>query len=280
MAAVHETGGTGTPEKYSYSGLERDAEAALLRAAMDAPEFSGVDAPFCLLTIEHDSPLADIARGLERQVFDIYFGNDANVMAEEYAAYESRSLFFLLVDKTQLAPAGVSRVMTPQEGAPSKSFVDITTEKCTQDGAPAARDGYTATDIIEQFGFDKDKVLDVATIAVSRDYSANATNSTLALGGLMRALYTHSVAEGMDLVAIIDALPLSKLEAINVPILRPDQKDIVSPFEYLGAKGNTFIGIRIRDVEESVSALDRGVFDFVFGAGNLGGSVYAGHRVL
>lgn len=42
--------------------------------------------------------LAQVARTIECRVFDEEYGNDAQEMAVEYAAYEQRSYFFVVLD--------------------------------------------------------------------------------------------------------------------------------------------------------------------------------------
>ena len=63
--------------------------------------------------LEGADPYADIARTVERQVFEEAFGNTTDKMEEAYGPYEYQSKFFLAVNRTgdEPMPSGVLRVI-------------------------------------------------------------------------------------------------------------------------------------------------------------------------
>lgn len=247
----------------SYEPIDREIEANLIRDALNAnPELAQSDVPYALLTFDGNSPYANIARSLECQVFNEYFQNQPQLMQEEYAPYEDTSSFFLLVNRAELEPAGVMRI-THDSNTGFKSTNDLPTDKCrTSDGLPVT--DLPVDEIFPAFDISPDKTLDVATIAANPKYGEKNTGNPLVLAALMRAVYKYSLENGYDdLVAIIDATPLEKLQAVNLPINTSEA--IAGNFEYLGAKGNTFIHIPIGEVEATVGAKSHEVFDYVFG---------------
>lgn len=253
-----------------YRPIEREAEARLLEQALAAnPEVSESAATYGLLTIEGDSPYSNVARALECQIFDKYFGNDPEEMRQEYAPYEKSSKFFLLIDRENLKPAGVMRIVAPGE-AGFKSVNDLPTDKSRTVETDEPITALDSEQIQGVFGIDPSRTLDVATIAAAPEYGEKQTGSPIVLASLMRAVYKYSLANGYDdLVAIIDAVPLEKLKSVNLPIHTSPY--VASPFKYLGAEGNTFIHIPIPAVEASVSAKDKVIFDYIFGEAELFG---------
>lgn len=253
-----------------YRPIDPEVEKSLLTDALNSnQEVLQSDSPFALLTISGESPYANVARSLECQVFDHYFNNDPNEMKEEYAPYEDSSSFFLLVDRENTKAAGVMRIIHPGE-AGSKSVNDLPTDKCvSSDGMTATQ--LSADELAQDLQFDPAITLDVATIVAHPEYGAKARQDEVVLSSLMRAVYKYSQINGYDhLVAIIDKVPREKLEAVGLPIRTSDK--VASPFEYLGAKGNSFIEIDIPAVEGSVRAVNDGLYDYVFGDQQLGGS--------
>lgn len=261
---------TAAPNTFpSYEPLERQIERELLSDALNAnPELADSNAPFVLMTVNGDSPYANVARSLECRVFNAYFQNHPDVMQQEYNPYEENSTFFLMIDRENLEPAGVMRI-THDGPSGFKSTNDLPTEKCkTAEGRSVT--GLATEEIFPEFGISPQNILDVATIAAEPKYGEKNTGSPIILASLMRAVYKYSLENGYDdLVAVIDAVPLEKLQAVGLPINTSEK--IAGNFEYLGAKGNTFIHIPIPEVEKSVSTQSRELFDYVFGEAALAG---------
>lgn len=269
---------TGPSNLPSYEMIERENEAALISEALsENPDLAEGSSPYALLTFDSSSKYANIARSLEGKVFNEYFENDPDLMEEEYRQYEAGSTFFLLVNRQELEPAGVMRIIHHTDSG-FKSTNDLSTNKCLKKDGTRATDFETADKIVELIGADDKKILDVATIAANPKYGEKATGSPIVLASLIRAVYKYSLQNDYDdLVAIIDAVPLQKLEAVGLPISKPE--GIAENFTYLGAQDNTFMHIKIADVERSVSAVDPRLFDYIFGEGALlGESVLSFYR--
>ena len=66
---------------------------------------------FVALAVGPATPLADVARTVEREVFEVEFALDAATMAAEYRQYEADSLFFVVLDRKTGLPAGAARMI-------------------------------------------------------------------------------------------------------------------------------------------------------------------------
>lgn len=71
------------------------------------------NAPEVYYKLEGADPYADIARTVERQVFEDAFGNTTDKMEGAYGPYEYQSMFFLAVDRTgdEPVPSGTLRII-------------------------------------------------------------------------------------------------------------------------------------------------------------------------
>lgn len=248
---------------FSYCNVGASAQAQMIADLIaHSARPKGSTAPYVLAEVEGRSPYAEIARALECLQFYKTFGNSPEVMRAEYEAYEDSSTFLLMVDCRKLTPVGVTRLIRPNM-AGFKSANDIASEKSkTSTGQPATL--LTVKEAMAAVGArDPNKTLDVATIAAHPDYTGAALGRPVVFISLIRGIYEYSQrmhgenAYG-SLIAIIDGRPLSLLRRVGLPIQTSDR--VAAPFNYLGAKGNTFIGISVAEVERSV-----------FGVGNLNG---------
>lgn len=252
-----------------YHELDRLLESQLVGEALSQnPELQSSVARFALMTIDGASPYANVARSLERKQFEAYFGNDAEEMRKEYEPYEASSTFFLMVDREKLQPTGVMRLIK-SSSVGFKSVNDIASSKSkTNEGALAT--SLSPDEVLSSMAIDPEATLDIATIASHPDYTEKATNSPIVLAALMGALHGYCSRNNIkDLVAIIDSKPLGQLQKIALPI--KTLPNIATPFEYLGAMGNSFIHIPVDEVDESVSSFSQPVFDYVFGSQQLNG---------
>ena len=91
---------------YDMSDSERDAltEQFLATKRPDSGRFA-------CFTLEGTDPFANIARQVERAVFEDSWGNDATLMKKEWGPYDEHSLFFMVVDTQEKVPAGVLRMI-------------------------------------------------------------------------------------------------------------------------------------------------------------------------
>lgn len=248
----------------NYDQIDPAQTAALLDEALRqaSPEVIASDSKFVLLTLAGDNPCSDVARSIERQQFEAYFGNDAAIMGEEYGLYDPYSVFFLVFDRQQKTPAGTMRLIQPNPSG-LKSINDITSEKCQLADGGGKLTNLEAHEVYEIFGLTPEKTVDVATIAVLPEYGEKATGSPIIMASMMRALYFYTLERDQELVAIIDEVPLKKLLDVHLPI--ETNPAVKSPFEYLGAKGNSFIKIEPSKCWESIGAFNQGVRDYMLG---------------
>ena len=259
-----------------YNPINRELEATLIQEALaENHDLAKSDSQFAVLTLKGNSPYSNLARSLERQIFDHYFQNSAEEMKKEYGQYENASSFFLMVDRENLQPAAVMRIIHPNErGFKSLNDLNATDEegklKCsTPEGNTVT--GLSMEEIAAEFDMATNNVLDIATIAAHPNYGESARGDPVALASLMRTLYKYSNQNGYDeLIAIIDKKPREILEGVGMPISK--SPNIASPFSYLGAEGNTFIHISVPEVEPAMKAINPQVYEFVYGETGLQGT--------
>lgn len=125
------------------------------------------DAPQICYKLEGIDPYADIARTIERQVFEEAFGNTTDTMEEAYGPYENQSMFFLAVDRTrdEPIPSGVLRII---KNGP-RGFMTVN-DLAESQGIEIGR-----AEFIEQVKAyhgiaDLDKCWDIGTVAVPESY--------------------------------------------------------------------------------------------------------------
>lgn len=178
--------------------------------------------------VENNSHYANVARSLEREIFEQYFGNTAEEMAIEYGEYEDQSRFFLSVDKTTNSPVGVLRVI---ENGPAglKTINDIESRREPKMPALTSQQIQYAHSI-ESY----DNCWDVGTVAVRKQYRVNDDTASIQL---YRALYLSAMEHEADhFVSIIDSRPLNKMrDYLNIPFIPLAGSQ---PFPYLGSKSS------------------------------------------
>lgn len=111
------------PGEHACYELRESEVADLTRrllAGRDIPETGR----FVCLEVEGSDPLSNVARHLELEVFAEQFGNDADCLSREYGPYENSSLFFVVIDTRDGAPAGAVR-MIRNSAAGLKTLVDM-----------------------------------------------------------------------------------------------------------------------------------------------------------
>ncbi|MCA2214272.1 hypothetical protein [Jidongwangia harbinensis] len=168
-------------------------------------------------------PLADVGRTVERRVFQETFGNDAAVMTDEYRRYEAQSLFFLVLDREAVAPAGVCRAVAGT-GRGIKTI----------DDAPA-HIGHDADAIAAAHGMTGGPVWDFATLAVLPEYRGRRSSlevSTLLYRTFLRAGRDAGV---QHVVAMLDRGAYRNIELLGVPLAALAGS---GPFGYLGSTDN------------------------------------------
>lgn len=205
------------------------------------------DARIICYSLDKADPFANIARTIEREIFEQYFGNDADKMKEEYGPYESQSRFFLSVDTETKQPAGVLRVI---ENGPSglKTLVDL--EAMAELDDPTLP-SISQTEIkqyhqIESF----DDCWDVGTVAVRKPYRTGNDISTSVQ--LYRALYVSAMENGIDhFVSIIDSRPLEKMVGyLGIPFVPMIGSQ---PFSYLGSESSQAVYGHVTEFYEKMN---------------------------
>lgn|GEM_PF-712068 len=176
---------------------------------------------FMCLSFGADHPMSNVARTVEKDVFEPVFGNDLSVMKSEYDAYETGSRFLMVIDTETKQAAGVLRILQDSP-AGLKSLDDMWQFGVT---AEQLKRNNNVQNLSEWW--------DIGTIAVAPEYRGNFSGyqvSTL----LYRSLFVSAKREGIkNMVTLIDKKARAGLQFLGIPF-----KDIpgTHPAGYLGSK--------------------------------------------
>lgn len=168
-----------------------------------------------------DDTMKNVARAVERTVFERSFGNDATQMQEIYGPYEETSMFFLSIDTVEQRPVGALRAV-------SRSDAGL----MTFNTLPREATQLEPEQIIEHYQMESlDNVWDIGTVAVLPDYRRDGKGVSVQL---YRAMYLAAMREGIEhLTSIIDERPL---ETMTKYLGIPFEKMIgTQPFSYEGS---------------------------------------------
>lgn len=201
---------------------------------------------FVCYRLAGDHPFSDIARSLECEVFQEFFGNDPHVMDDAYKDYERASEFFMAVDLRRGDPVGVLRVIN-QSPAGLKSLNDIASPPLAIHPA----------DVMAYHGIeDLANCWDVGTLAVARGYRGGEGKliSTMLYGHF----HAEALRRGIDhAVAILDAHAYRQLtESLAIPFVPLAGS---APFSYLGSESSRAGYLRMPDVVPTVEAFLNGL---------------------
>jgi len=166
--------------------------------------------PFGVYVLDAAQPEAELAREIEREVFDEFFSNSPKLLDDEYGPYDDSSTFLCVIDHAEQRPAGMIRIIRPGP-AGLKSVHDIERQS-----------GRAFTDLVGPTGANVDLTAwwDIATLGVARDYRGAATSGLVAMA-LYQALNMLADREGVEwAVAILDVVVL---DLINTAWMRPFQ---------------------------------------------------------
>ena len=209
-------------------------EARLARhctAALAAHRSAG---RFVALAIGPADPLADVARTVERQIFEESFGNDAATMTHEYGRYETDSLFFLVLDRHTGRPAGAGRVI---DGGGK-----------TLDDAPDAI-GRDLSAIVEAHHLhDGGKIWDFATVGVLPAYRGG--KSALTVSSLLYRTFLNAGRRRnvRHVVTLLDRRLYRNMLLLGVPF---EPMAGAGPFPYLGSPATWALYVGFADLEPS-----------------------------
>ena len=154
---------------------------------------------FACFELDGTDPFANIARQIEREVFQDSWGNDCVTMKEEYGPYDESSVFFLVIDMQDKVPAGVLR-MIRNSPAGLKTIVDLDDSV----KSPIAPIAIPVDHVMQCHGIDDlDRCWDGATAAVPRRYRRKLAAIHLQI---MRVVACAAMRDDIQhFVAVLDA---------------------------------------------------------------------------
>lgn len=194
---------------------------------------------FVAVVAGREHPLAAVARAVERQTFEETFGNDGSAMAAEYGSYESRSLFFVVLDRHTGMPAGAGRVIEGRAAA-VKTIHD----------APA-HIGVDTTGILAAHGMTGKLIWDFATVAVLPAYRGNRSSLTVS-SLLYRCFLVAGKRAGIKhVVAMLDRGAYRNMLLLGAPV-QPLAGS--AAFEYLGSPETRALYVPFEDLEPGIAA--------------------------
>jgi hypothetical protein len=191
---------------------------------------TGVCGRFACFELDGTDPFANIARQVEREVFQDSWGNDCVTMKEEYGPYDESSVFFVVIDMQDLVPAGVLR-MIRNSPAGLKTIVDLDDSI----KSPIAPIVISVDDVMRCHRIeDLDRCWDGATAAVPRRYRRKLAAIHLQI---MRVVAAAAMRDDIQhFVAVLDA-PVFKAarDVLGLP-LAPLAN--TPPFTHMDAPNN------------------------------------------
>jgi hypothetical protein len=185
---------------------------------------------FTCFEIEGTDRYANIARQIEREVFQESWGNDAATMKKEYGPYDESSVFFLAIDTQAKVPAGVLR-MIRNSPAGLKTIVDLDDSI----KSPIAPIAIPADYVMRHHGInDLDRCWDGATAAIPRQYRRKLTGVHVLI---MRIVAAAAIRDNIQhFVAVLDA-PVVKAarDVLGLPLVPLAD---TPPFTHMDAPNN------------------------------------------
>jgi hypothetical protein len=220
----------------AYELDSREIERICVEFLAKHPDPTG---QFVAVVAGPEEPLAGVARAVERQVFEESFGNDAGTMAAEYGPYESRSLFFMVLDRRTGMPAGAGRIIEGR-GARVKTVHD----------APLFI-GVDTTGILAAHGMTGKKIWDFATVAVLPQY--RGSRSALAVSSLIyRSFLLAGKRAGIKhVVVMLDRGAYRNMLLLGAPLQALAGSE---PFAYLGSAETRALYVPFEELETAIAA--------------------------
>jgi hypothetical protein len=216
------------------------------------------DTPYGLYIMRADDEASELARAVEREVFLEFFGNTAELLAEEYDPFERASLFLCVVDHLRKKPAAALRLLLPSP-AGHKSLLDLERAWGQPPDDVIARSGLALT-------FDQAELWDVATLAVSADYRGASSAGLVSLG-LYQGL--TMLAGAVDLAHAIAIFDLIVLDLVQSNFHRPWTPFTgVEPQRYLDSPSSLPVYCDVREYRARLALIDADMYELLFaGAG-------------
>jgi hypothetical protein len=175
---------------------------------------------FGFYLIDGKNVFSNLGRYVESTVLDEYFHNSPEQMRREYGPYDNHSEFLVGIDQENEVPTGSMRVILPSEIG-QKSLNDLRRTKLN----------ISPETVYSAYNIDPEKCLDVAIVAVMRDYRGDRADNLQSLL-LYRALYVRYISDPKysHVVAIMDLVAKRSIDRYKVPF-RPILD--TEPFSYL-----------------------------------------------
>ncbi len=168
-----------------------------------------------------DAGMADVARTVERTVFEAKFGNDAAEMSKIYGPYEEASTFFLSVNQYTSEPVGALRVTEN-----SQSGI------MTLEQLPPGLTDLNENEILQMHQVASlNDCWDVGTVAVLPEYRKQGKGVSVQL---YRAMYKTATQQNIEhLFSIIDERAYDTLTSyLGIPFVPLADTE---PFEFEGS---------------------------------------------
>lgn len=223
---------------YAMTSAQRNR---LLRSLLREHPVSA-EGRFACYRISGTNRYSDIARSVECEVFEYFFGDTPAAMERSYGPYEEHSEFFLVIDLELEEAAGALRFIQNSEYG-LKTLNDI-------QEPPLA---LALEKVLDYHHIDSpEQCWDVGTMAVRKPYRGEAAGHYVgtALYGLF---HTAARSAGIDhAIAVLDGHAYRQLtRKLAVPFVPIAGS---APFEYLGAKGSRAAYLSIPSVAPSVES--------------------------
>lgn len=184
----------------NYALSNEQVDDLTARLFVDRASETPTNFRYIAIELSGDSEYANIARNIERRVFEVTFpSNNAEMLAETYGPYDQSSRFFVSIDRTTKQATGALRIIENS----ASGLMTLNDVK----GEPFLK---STQEIIQKHKINNlDKVWDVGTVAVLPEHRNGVGSVSVQL---YRAMYLSALNHGIDhLVSIIDRRALSKL---------------------------------------------------------------------
>lgn len=171
--------------------------------------------------------LDNVARTIERQVFEKSFGNDAAVMDDIYGKYEDASDFFLSIDQYTKQPVGALRIIDDSQ------VESMTLEDLPESAMTKSREQIMADHKIDSL----DTCWDIGTVAVLPGYRTKDNGAAIQL---YRAMYVDAMKHDVShILAIINKRVYDKMtDYLGIPFVQLSGTDT---FDYEGSDENVAV---------------------------------------
>ncbi|KAK8070488.1 hypothetical protein PG997_010691 [Apiospora hydei] len=165
-----------------------DADLDKLSRKLLAEQPPKVTDALIVYRLDGTDELSNLARHIEREVFEETFGNDEGQMRQIYGLYEDVSTFFLAMDQLARRPVGALRAMRPRADL---GFLTLREAEKYAGVTPAQFQAHHG--LVEEADW-ADRTVDWGTLAVPKRH--RAANRHLLAAVLFRAGQVRSCLEG------------------------------------------------------------------------------------